>query len=293
MAPTESSASIFNNNEVISNDELTITTGGSEAIQELVKNTASWDGSSPVAAVGITINADGDVTMSEVFLMGTKDGTKIDATVLFGGERHENDCVKISSISLADFLFKGSLVSEWIDNNDFTWVYRKYNPDTGRYKEIQHLDEPGMKSMNISKLFMRCHLTVIPGPKLQVRIGVAPCEDIENMAGHDAQNFPFISINKEFNATLIPEEPDQANWGLGLAPFIIHNQRETPPLPNSMTIKQTVAGLMKNVVKPTSKTKHRTWVEVAGAAHWEEIPTNYSWPDPQPENNEEAELGMY
>ena len=44
-------------------------------------------------------------------------------------------------------------------------------------------------------------------------------------------------------------------------------------MPTSMTVKQTVAGLMKNVVKPTSKTKHKTWLELAGAGHWEEIPT--------------------
>ena len=75
--------------------------------------------------------------------------------------------------------------------------------------------------------------------------------------------------------------------------IIINNEGEIQPLPTSMTVKQTVAGLMKNVVKPTSKTKHKTWLEVAGAGHWEEIPSNFYWPDPQPENDEETELGMY
>ena len=77
-------------NGVIGSEDLATATGGSETIQELVKTTTGWDGSSPVATVGITINKDGDVTMSELFLLGTKEGIKIDATVLFGGDKHEN-----------------------------------------------------------------------------------------------------------------------------------------------------------------------------------------------------------
>ena len=49
----------------------------------------------------------------------------------------------------------------------------------------------------------------------------------------------------------------------------------------------------KNVVKPTMKTKHRTWMDVVGAGQWEEIPTNFMWPDPLPETDETEELGAY
>ena len=285
---------VFSKNGEISETILAnfVVKGTSDAVQEAVKR-SGWDGSSPNAAVGITVNKEGELTQSELFLMGTKDSIKISATVLFGGDRDENDIVKISSINLADFLFKESLVSDWIDNSDFTWVYREFNPATGKYKETQHIDEPGLKRLKITKLFLRCSLAPIAGPKLHVKLGVAPCDDIKNMAGNTAQNFPIISINKEFNATLLPEEPIQANWGLGLTPFLIYLDESLPVFPSSMAIKQAVAGLLKNVVKPTMKTKHRTWMDVVGGGQWEEIPTNFMWPDPLPETDETEELGAY
>ena len=265
--------------------------GGSEVVQAKMKQ-KGWDGSSPSACVGLTIDKEGSITQSELFLMGVKETMKLDATLLFGGERHEKDYVKIQSINLSDFLFKGSLVSEWIHNNDFEWVYRQYNPETGKYKEVGHLEENGMKDLNINKLFLRCHLSPIPGPKLQVRLGVASCNDVEQMVGYRFTNFPVIAINTEFNATLQPDEPSNAKWGIGLSPFIIHHETNAPPMPASMTIKQAVAGLMKNIMKPTIKTKHKTWVEVVGMGFWEEVLTNYTWPDPLPEMNDN-ELGMY
>ena len=265
--------------------------GGSEVIQDKMK-LRGWDGSSPGACVGLTVDSQGSITQSELFLMGVKDSIRLDATIVFGGERHEKDYVKIQSINLADFMFKGSLVSEWVDNNDFDWVYRQYNPNTQKYREVGHLDENGMKKMDINKLFLRCHVSPIPGMKVQVRLGVAVCKDVEQMVGFNFQNFPVISINKEFNAALLPEEPSGANWGIGISPFIIHSESNAPPLPASITIKQAVAGLMKNIMKPTYKTKHKTWSEVVGAGFWEEVPTNFTWPDPLPET-EDCELGTY
>ena len=114
---------VFSKNGEISETILAnfVVKGTSVAVQEAVKR-SGWDGSSPNGAVGITVNKEGELTQSELFLMGTKDSIKISATVLFGGDRDENDIVKISSINLADFLFKESLVSDWIDNSDITWV---------------------------------------------------------------------------------------------------------------------------------------------------------------------------
>jgi hypothetical protein len=292
MPPLE--CQVFSHREIMDPSAMTALTiqGGSEVVQTKMKENG-WDGSTPAACVGLSIDKDGSITQSELFLMGVRDTIKLDAGVLFGGERHEKDYVKIQSINLADFLFKGSLVSSWIDNNDFTWVFKQYNPESGKYREVGHLDENGIKRLNLTKLFLRCHLSPIPGGKLQVRMGVASCNNVDQMTGYNFMNFPVISINKEFNATIGPEEPSNANWGIGLSPFIIHHEASPPPMPASMTVKQAVAGLFKNIMKPTIKNKHKTWTEVVGAGQWEEMPTNHTWPDPLGETEENTELGMY
>ena len=58
-----------------------------------------------------------------------------------------------------------------------------------------------------------------------------------------------------------------------------------------MIIKQAVAGVLRNIIKPTMKTKFKTWSDVSGAGSWEEIPTNFTWPEPIPEADTN-ELGM-
>ena len=288
--PTNSYDVFVQNGEIQNQDmQKLLIQGGSEVvIQELRNN--GWDGSSPTAAVGLMFEDDGGIKQTELFLMGTKEAVKLDATTLFGGERHENDYVKINSIDLSMFLFKGSLVSEWIENNEFEWVYRKYNPDTQKYKETSHLDENGMKHLKINKLHLRCHLTPITGLKLQVKIGVASCNNVEDMAGFSSRNFPIIAIGKEFHANLAPEETENEKWGIGLKPFLIQLHNSIQSFPSSMSIKESVSNLLRHVIKPTMKTKFKTWNEVVGAGSWEEVATNYAWPEPLQENRS-RELG--
>ena len=91
MPPLE--CNVFNHDESIEPDALNDFTvsGGSEKVLEVIKEKGIWDGASPNTAAGLHINSKGDVTQSEIFLMGVKDGIKLDACVLWGGERHNKD----------------------------------------------------------------------------------------------------------------------------------------------------------------------------------------------------------
>ena len=75
---------------------------------------------SPVAAVSLTVGERNKIEQCSLHIFGETDPKCLDAKTVFGegygGPEHQ---IKIDRIELQKLIFRGSLVSDWLNPNDF------------------------------------------------------------------------------------------------------------------------------------------------------------------------------
>ena len=198
-----------------------IINGGVDVIQDRLRE-QGWDGFSQVASVGMFQDDKGKITETQLFISGQREVGRVPANVIWGDALTKHDYLKIDPIDMAQAVIKGRMISEWIKGDKLDWCLKTFNGETGKYRVTDKLSEDSLKAKGASKISLRLHLSLDKGPKVAVKLGVVPVNNIENVVGHGAINFPMIQIGKETKLDFAPREPDDAEWGLGFTPFIIN-----------------------------------------------------------------------
>lgn len=257
--------------------------GGSEVIKEELKSVYKWDSSSNVATVAAKLK-DGKLDSWQLHLFGKSKGTKLDANVFFL-DQEDGNCVRIQEIDLDSLVFRGNLVSDWVSPDNFKWEYRlPHEDDPKRYHRVKKAD---MVQYNAKPLWLRAACQVVPGPKLQVFLGVAPAEKIADVTGSTQNQFPLILIEK-FSIPFLPLESPEMQLGMGPIPFLIDEREEleqsevTATCPDGQEIKIQMAKFLQTAIKPNQRNEVKTWSKEVAAGNWVARAPNCTVPDPRP-----------
>ena len=131
--------SIFGNKNVLS--EEAIAKYKLKSIEDINKDLvdyAAWDMIQPTASVALILK-DGRIDQTMLNLLGETDQKRFDVKTLFGesykgGDDHQ---IRIGKIELQKFCFRGSLVSDWLGPQDFSYsVQRPSASQSGVWRQV-------------------------------------------------------------------------------------------------------------------------------------------------------------
>ena len=241
--------------------------GGSDVVENKLKETG-WTDSTPATTVMLDFNG-GEITNMRIHVLGFKEAAKLTADVLWGSSFSDKSYVKIEPLDFANFIIAGRMVSEWLPGDGLEWSLKIFNTETKKIKTISRLAEDALNNLGATKLWFCLHLSLDKGPRVCLRLGVAPTTDVTGMVGHGKMNFPIIAVGKCVKSELLPSEPEGAEFGTGFMPYLNHVGDGEPVLPSWDKIKEALCDLFNNSCKATIKYKHATWHPEVSKASWE------------------------
>ena len=286
---------VFNGNnpltgEIIWNHRVN---GGSEVIKGKLKDMYNWDGSSNAATVATKLK-DGKLDSWQLHLYGKSKGVKMESSVFYL-DQDEGNHVRVQEMDLDCLVFRGSMMSDWLTPDQYRWEYRlPHEEDPKKYHRVRATD---LVQHNAKPLWLRAVTQVVPGPKLQVFLGVAPVDKITEIQGSTQAQFPLILVEK-FSIPFLPLETPEMNLGMGPIPFIIDDRDDLDfgevgtNCPEGQSIKVQMAKYLQSAVKPNQRNEVKTWSKEMGVGNWVARSPNYTVPDPKPlagDNDEEQE----
>ena len=112
-------------------------------------------------------------------------------------------------------------------------------------------------------------------------------ENIRDVIGHGAMNFPVICLGKETKLELLPAEPKGANFGLGFVPLFIHTGTGEPEYPPFYDVREVIGDQFNTACKAKIHKKFSTWKTSMSLGTWEKVDPNYLWPTGLPTMAEE------
>ena len=117
---------------------------------------------------------EGKIDSWHLYLFGKSKGIKVDSSTFFL-EQDEGNTMRIQEMDLDSLIFRGRLVSEWMSpDQQYKGEYRlPHEDDPKRYHRVKRAE---LVQYNAKPLWVRSVTQVVPGPKLQVFLGAAPCE---------------------------------------------------------------------------------------------------------------------
>ena len=124
---TELRDSVFSNKNDLSKE--TIKKYQLKSIEDANKDLveySGWDMATPVSAVALNIEEGNHISQCLLTMLGLTDPKRIDATTVFGqsykGDDHQ---IKIEGIELQKLRFRGTMTSDWLGSEDFTYVIQR------------------------------------------------------------------------------------------------------------------------------------------------------------------------
>ena len=257
--------------------------GGSEVIKDKLKTTYKWDGTSNIASIAAKLKED-TIDGWQLHLYGKSKGVKFESSVFYA-DQEEGNHVRIQEIDLDSFVFRGSMVSEWLSPDEFKWEFRlPHEKDAKRYHRVNKAD---MVQYNAKPLWVRAVTQVIPGPKLSVFLGAAPTDDIKGIPGSTEGQFPLILIEK-FSVPFFPFEDENMGLGMGPIPFLIDDRIDlefdsvSSTCPDGQTVKTEMSQFLRSAIKPNQRNEVGTWTKEVAAGNWTARAPNYTVPHPKP-----------
>ena len=264
--------------------------GGTDVIQEKLK-AKGWDGESSIASIALTQDEEGKIVGAQVILSGFREMGRISANTVWGESLRQEDYIKVHPLDLALATIRERMVSDWIHSDQLDWVLKIMNKETKKFRIVDKLAGEDLREKGASKFSVRTHLTLEKGPKLSLRVGLAPSDDITSVIGNGAMNFPLIQIGRPSTLEISPPEPADGGWGLGFTPFIINMGDPNSPLPSMTDIHCAVRDLMNNACKTKFNTKFSTWKATAALGSWDPVDPPHYWPSRNQVRDEITEEG--
>ena len=252
--------------------------GGVDVIQQKLK-LAGWDEKTPVASLVLHQNDEGRITSSQLVVSGFKEVGKIMANVIYGDSfKDKQDYVKINPVDLSQANIRGRMASDWMSSDKQDWVLKIHNPDSGRFRMVDKLNQVALEEKGATKMSFKLLVNLSKGPKLNGTLGLAPHSNISSLVGNGAMNFPIIKAGKDVKIDFMPPEPEGVEWGLAMIPFILHTGDPDAPFPTIENIRVAQEDLFNNACKPKVHTKFHTWKDSAALGTWDQVDTDFYWP---------------
>ena len=197
-------------------------------------------------------------------------------------------------MDLAVPIFINIMTSGWITNN-LNWQLKVKNVDTGLYKVIPKSDKASLTEHKVSDINLKVHFHLYKGPKLVGRIGVAPCNNMGAVIGNTQDVFPLIQLGEQFQLDFCLVEPEEAGFGLGFIPFLIHLGEEgsgVSDIPDFDVIRLSISDTFNNTHLVKMKKKFNTWSTAVTQGSWEKLDPKYIWPVYNSDHTVPEEQGM-
>ena len=262
-----------------------ITPPGPQQVEEKLKE-LGWLGDSPVASMAIYFE-NGAISDSQIFILGPREVGRISAPTLFGDTFHKDSYAKIGNMDPALASVRGRMVFDWIPDTDMDWQLKIINHETGRFKVINKIDVEGLKDVGANSPSIRLHLFLDKGPKLSARLAQVPGEK-----DRPRDIFKILHVEKALKLEVVPEEPREADFGLGFVPLFIHTGEEDPVYPDFGEVRDAIRDHFNTACKPKAHKKPSTWKSSMALDSWEKL--DFLWPPrtetstTRPEDGEEG-----
>ena len=236
---------IFGNNGVLS--EESIKKYKLNALEDIGKDLvefSNWDLKTPVATVALVLES-GEPGQCILNLHGETDQKRLDAKTVFGqdykGEGHQ---VRMGKIELQKFVFRGSLVSDWVSPQNFPYTVQRPSisqPGVWRDIEQQRVEADGGQALWLWAVIQPWH-----GLRLKVTIGLHSAKDMMKVQDSEHKRYPFISLLSA-NVAVLPSPPEEVEVCLPFIPYLIDDREEDDSiLPSWKAIVKGVNGMFRD-----------------------------------------------
>ena len=244
---------VFKNTENL--DEETIKKYKLKSVEDINKDLveyATWDMVSPVAAVSLTLDNENKINQCCLNIFGETDPKRVEAATVFGNDfKGKDHQIKIERINLQRLRFRGTMVSDWLGPQDFTYVVQRPSiSNPGTWKDV---DQSRVEAEGGSLLWLRAIAQPWTGLKLKMTIGLMSTRDMARVPDADHPRFPFINILST-HLPILPSPPEEERICLPFIPYLICGQEEDDDsVPNWTTIVKAVNGMFRDTTAPHSK----------------------------------------
>ena len=241
---------IFKNQGIIPADTLSkFKIKGIEDIDKDLVEFGSWDMAIPVAAVGLVVR-EGQVNQCVLTLHGGTDPKRLDAKIVFGESyKGKEQHIKIESVDLQKFCFRGTMVSQWMSPQEFS--YRVMRPSASTPGAWREVEQAKVEADGGASLWMRAVVQPWTGLKLKVTLGLMTSNDISNIPESTNPRFPFINILST-HVPILPTPPPEVSVSLPFVPYLLCDE-EDDVLPEWKTILRSCNGMLRETTAPHSK----------------------------------------
>ena len=271
---------VFSGNNPLNRDivESLRVAGGSEAIKDFLRTKHAWDGFSPVASTAVNLTEEGEIDTWQLHVFGKREGFRRESSVFFPNQE-PGQVVRMFDYDMDMFIFRG-MISEWVTPEQYKCEFRlPHETDEKRFFRVK---EGEMEQYSMKPLYLRAVAQVVPGPKLEIKIGCVPAFNIREVPGSTTPEFPLIFLNK-FTANFLPFEKPDLGLGMGPLPCVIDTrEEEIREMPEGQTIKMGQATFLQTAIKPNLRNEVKAWTKDVGQGQWVTREPNYSYPDPRP-----------
>ena len=136
----------------------------------------AWDLKAPVAYIALLIKEDGSIQQSILHLLGETDPKRIDTKTVFG-EKYVgggDQQIRVGKIDLQRFRFRGSLVSDWMNPQEFPHsVQRPSTAQPGVWREVE---QSKVETDGGHELWLRAGGSTLDWAENEADSGCASCQ---------------------------------------------------------------------------------------------------------------------
>ena len=195
-----------------------------EDINKDLVDYSAWDMATPVSAVSLNIGNDAQISQASFHVFGDTDPKRLDAKTVFGDNyQGENHQVKIERIDLQKLIFRGSLVSEWMGPQEFSYsVQRPSSSQPGSWREVE---ERRVEEDGGACLWLRAVVQPWTGLKMKMTLGIMATKDIRKIPEHQHPRFPFINF-LSIHIPIMPYPPAEVAICLPFVPYLLPSGEE-------------------------------------------------------------------
>ena len=268
-----------------------------DIVQDLV-DYSSWDLSQPMATIALLLK-EGKVDQCVPTILGESDPKRVDARTIFGddykgGNDHQ---IKIGKVELQRFRFRGSLVSDWLSPQEFSFtVQRPSTAQTGVWRDI---NPSKVEADGGQPLWLRAILQPWTGLKLKLTIGVFAAKDATKEQDSEHPRFPIITLVTT-SIPIFPFPPENTRVCLPFVPFLIGDEQEEEDdsnIPRWNNLVKAVNGLLRDNTAPHCKSNMENLKEALKGDWKADKRSKYAYPvfefDDNDDEDEQDGAGMH
>ena len=154
--------------------------GGSEVIKEFLREKHNWDGHSPVATTAAKLTEEGELDTWQLHVFGRREGFRKESSTFYPNQE-KGQVVRLQDYDMDIFVFC-DMVSDWVSPKKFEWEFQlPHETDEKRFHRVKKNE---LEQYHAKPLYLRAVAQVVPGPKIEIKVGCVPALNIREIPGH-------------------------------------------------------------------------------------------------------------